>query len=105
MDSFKHIFKNALNRQPVPFIRRVQAVWHIALGIAILGIVAMIVFSLFLFAKIQNDTLFQSQVSTSEIDNLIKQTRLESVLKEFDAKAENFKSVNLNEPKISDPSL
>lgn len=103
--SFKLIFKNAMNRQPMPFVRRVQAVWHMALIIAVCGMIAMAIFTWFLYAKIKNDTLFQSQASTTQVSDLIKQTSLEAVLKEFDAKAENFNTISFTKPKISDPSL
>ncbi len=105
LKSLEHIFKNAMNRQPLPFIRRVQVVWHLALLIALIGIVAISIFSWILYSNIQSDKAFQSNINPSEIKGLIKQTRLESVLKEFEIKAENFKNLNFVKPVIKDPSL
>jgi hypothetical protein len=103
--SFKRILKKAGDRQPMPFIRRVQSVWHVALVIAGIGFIVVAACSWFLYANIQSDSVFQSQSTTSAVNDLIKQTSLESVLKEFDMKAQNFKNLNLSKPNISDPSL
>ncbi len=79
--------------------------WAIIFSLFIISIICLIVFSIILLFRIQNDKFLQSEQPQILNRNSLNQKMFDKVTKEFNQKAEKLQDLESSKTVIHDPSL